>query len=56
MCNAFDLTTDVFQTLVADGSKAAGMSPEDWVLSVLDEELHCHAALLNAVIPGLADA
>ena len=52
-CASLDRAADVFQTLVADGSKAAGMSAEDWVLSVLDEDLHCHAALLNAVIPGL---
>ena len=47
------VVADVFQTLIENGCRETGLSREEWVLSALKTELHCHATLLNAVIPGL---
>ena len=49
------LSQDVFAGLIKTASAAENMQPSDWVMDVLGEEYHSHAALLNAVVPGLRD-
>ena len=43
---------DVFAGLVTSASATEKMQPSDWVMDVLGEEYHSHAALLNAVVPS----
>eukprot|EP00042_Codosiga_hollandica_P050953 m.618782 g.618782 ORF g.618782 m.618782 type:complete len:1572 (-) comp58191_c0_seq1:134-4849(-) len=49
----FDSWFSVFEGLFKQASEETGLTPEAWVLSALDVQYHCHASLLNAVVPGL---